>query len=508
MLSHARHRELAAFSLAVSLAVLPAAGCARRAAAPIRPLRVALYDDPLTLDPHLRNELLTFSVLKNLYEALTAFDAGTKIGPALAESWENPNELTWVFHLRSAVHFHDGREFTARDVVWSFDRARNLPRSNVSNYLVAIDKVTALDPHTVQITTLRPYPILLNKLAFVLIVPAGSPSEIHQPVGTGPYRLSAYEPGKRIELAAFERYWGGVPPERRVELLPITSSRERVQRLLAGELDVVQEPQLADLTHIAASPGCRVIEQDSLGVVYLSLRRDRRPFDDLRVRRAIDLALDRGSLVREGLNGEGVPVGQMVGRNVFGYAADLRPPVRDLPQARRLLAEAGFPGGIDLDLHTRSGRHAEAEALRRQLLAAGIRLRLIERPWAEIFQHILAGDVDFYLGGWFCLSGDASDLFDSLVHSREGTPGYGASNFNHYVNPALDTVVEQSASTLDLLTRRAQLQRCMRLLMDDLAFIPLYSPFVVFGARDDIEWQLRRDGLILANTIRRRPAGE
>jgi peptide/nickel transport system substrate-binding protein len=226
------------------------------------------------------------------------------------------------------------------------------------------------------------------------------------------------------------------------------------------------------------------------------------------VRRAIDLALDRGSLVREGLNGEAVPVGQMVGRNVFGYAADLRPPIRDLPQARRLLAEAGFPGGIDLDLHTRSGRHAEAEALRRQLLAAGIRLRLIERPWAELFPRILAGDIDFYLGGWFCLSGDASDLFDSLVHSREGTPGYGASNFNHYVNPALDTVVEQSASTLDLLTRRAQLQRCMRLLMDDLAFIPLYSPFVVFGARDNIEWQLRRDGLILANTIRRRPAGE
>jgi peptide/nickel transport system substrate-binding protein len=493
--------------MAAALVALPAAACGRRLVSAGRPLRVALYDDPLTLDPHLRNELLTFSVLHNIYEALTAFDAGTRIGPALAESWENPTELTWVFHLRPDVRFHDGRAFTAQDVVWSFDRARNSPHSNVSSYLVAIDKVTALDRHTVQITTLRPYPILLNKLAFVLIVPAGAPIEIRRPLGTGPYRLVAYEVGKRIELAAFDRYWGGVPAEGRVELLPITDGRARVQRLLDGDVDVVQEPHLADLARIRAAPGSRVIEQDSLGVVYLLVRRDRPPFADPRVRRAIHLALDRGALVKEGLNGEGVPVGQMVDRNVFGYAPDLLPPARDLARARQLLAEAGFPGGLDLDLYTRTGRHAEGEAVRRQLLAAGIRLRLIERTWADLFPHLLAGEVDFYLGGWFCLSGDASDFFDSMVHSRTGSPGYGASNFNHYANPALDAMVEQSGSTLDLLTRRAQLQSCMRLLMDDLAFIPLYSPAVVFGARHDIEWQLRHDGLILANTIRRRPAG-
>src|SRR5579863_10398793 len=155
-------------------------GCAGPSgpAVPRRPLRIALHADPLTLDPHLRNELLTFSVLRNFYEALTAFDAGTKVGPALAESWENSNELTWIFHLRRGVHFHDGREFTARDVVWSFDRARGSLGSNVGSYLVAIERVQELDPHTIQITTRRPYPILLNKLAFVFIVPAGSPPEI------------------------------------------------------------------------------------------------------------------------------------------------------------------------------------------------------------------------------------------------------------------------------------------------------------------------------------------
>jgi peptide/nickel transport system substrate-binding protein len=502
-------RTAAAFLATGWLAIVSgAAGCAGPPAPAVakRPLRIALHADPLSLDPHRRNEILTFSVLRNFYEALTAFDAGTKVGPALAESWENPNELTWIFHLRRGVHFHDGREFTARDVVWSFDRARAAPGSNVGSYLVAIERVTARDPHTVEITTRRPYPILLNKLAFVFVVPAGAPAEIRQPIGTGPYRLAAYEPGKRLVLTAFRDYWGGAPAEPVVELLPVGSIAARVRQLLAGDLDIVQEPGRANAARIAAAPGCRLVEQDSLGVTFLMLRRDRVPFDDVRVRRAISLALDRRALVASALHGEGVPVGQMVGRNIFGFAPDLLPPAPDAAAARALLAAAGRPRGLDLDVHFRSGRAEEVAAVRQQLAAVGIRLQPMERPWAEIFPQLLAGDLDLYFGAWFCLSGDASDFFDAVVHSRDPVRGYGANNFNRFADPALDAMIEQSGSTLDLLARRGQLERTMRALMDDLSFIPLYSSSVVFGARSDVEWQPRRDGLILADTIRRVPA--
>jgi peptide/nickel transport system substrate-binding protein len=488
---------------AAALGALVLGGCARPAARPARPLRIAMHSAPLAFDPHLRNEALTYSVLRNVYEGLTAFDVEMRIGPGLAAWWENPNDLTWVFHLRPGVRFHDGRELTASDVVFSLDRARSLPASSFGSYLVAVAGVRALDSHTVELTTRRPYAILLNKLAFVLIVPAGSPPVIRQPVGTGPYRLASYAPGAGVELRSFDGYWNGPSPESRVELLPIADPAERAARLERGDLDVVQEPRPEDVERLRATPGCHVSEQESLMVAYLVLKSDRPPLADLRVRRAISLALDRSAMVRSVLRGAGHPIGQLVGRNVFGYAPDIAPPARDLAAARRLLAEAGFPRGIDLALECRLGRQAGAE-VRRQLAEAGIRLRLIERPWSEMLSRLLARQVDFYLGAAIAPSADASDLFDAKAHSRDAALGYGDSNFVGYSNAALDALIEQSGATLDMQTRRAQLERCMHLLMRDQAFIPLYVPFVVYGVRDELVWQPRRDGFILAREMRRR----
>jgi peptide/nickel transport system substrate-binding protein len=492
----------AARATAAALAAALALGCARPAPPRPRPLRIAMHSDPLVLDPHLRNEALTYSVLRNVYEGLTAFDSEMRIGPALAASWENPNDLTWVFHLRPGVRFHDGRELTADDVVASFERARSLPASGFGSYLVAVSTVRALDPHTVELTTRRPYAILLNKLAFVLIVPAGSPPEIRQPVGTGPYTLVSYQPGARLVLRGFDGYWSGPPAAKMVEILPVKDGTERAARLLSGDVDLIQEPRPEDLGRLRAAPRCRVLEQDSLLVTYLLLGTRQPPLSDPRVRRAIHLALDRAALVRTALRGEGRPVGQMVGRGVFGYAPDIAPPARDLPAARRLLAAAGFGDGLDLDLEFRPGR--QAREIQRQLAEAGIRVRLDERPWGELFPRLLAHRVSFYLGAILAPSADASDLFDAMVHSRDAALGYGDSNFADYHNVTLDRLIEESGSTLDMLARRGQLERCMHLLMDDLVFVPLYVPWNAYGVSRDVDWQPRRDGYILAREVRRR----
>jgi peptide/nickel transport system substrate-binding protein len=208
--------------------------------------------------------------------------------------------------------------------------------------------------------------------------------------------------------------------------------------------------------------------------------------------------VDRAALVRQALRGEGVPLGQMVTNNVFGFAPDIPPPAAAPAAARALLAAAGHPGGLDLTLQIRPGLRPELDALAQQLLSAGIRVRASERP-LEAF----SADADFSFASWFCLSGDASDFFDAMAHSPSPESGYGGGNFIHYRNRALDVLIEESEATVDLLARRMQLEHTMHVLMNDFVFIPLYSTPILYGTRDSVAWQPRSDDLILVNTIHR-----
>jgi peptide/nickel transport system substrate-binding protein len=467
----------------------------------MRPLRIAVYSDPLALDPHLNNELLTLSLLSNVYEGLTAFDGNLRVRPALADSWDSPNDLLWRFHLRAGVRFHDGRPLTAEDVAFSLERARHHPRSGFGNYLVTVSKVRA-GTQTVEVTTDQPSAILLNKLAWVMIVPAGSPEEIRLPVGTGPYRFVSWNSGQPFRLRAFKGYWGGAPPSESVEFVPINDPAERERWVVAGQADLAVEISPAGLATVEATPGCHVAAQEGLRVDYLQMRVDRPPFSDPRVRQAVDLALDRDGLVRSFCLGHGRSLGQLVSSIVFGYDPSVPPPQRDLTAARRLLEEAGLAGGFDVDLEHRAGR--QVAELKRQLGEAGIRVRSVERPWSEMFTRLRTGEVGLYYGGVLALSADASDVLDSKIHTPDPRKGYGEINANHYSNPALDLLIERSRASFDMLERRAILQRCMRMAMADRAVLPLFAAYDLYGMREEIDWRPRLDGRVLASEVRRR----
>ena len=484
--------------LPFALAALAFGACSPAAPRPARPLRIAYPAGPFSLDPHRHNEAISATILHHLYESLTTFDARLNLVPQLAESWDNPNDLTWRFHLRPDVHWHDGRPFTAADVVFSLDRIRRAGTGQeFQAFLVAVDQVRAIAPLLVEITTRRPYPILLNKLAFVSIVPAGSPDEITSPVGTGPYRFVRRTLGDGIEVEAFPGYWGPRPAETRVELLGMPDPETRRTGLARGDIDIGIDP--AGGESAANGHGYRVLAQDSLVVAYLAFSAGTPPFDDRRVRQAVSLALDRELLVRRALRGRGTPLGQMVGRNVFGYVPGLAPPERDVAAARRLLAEAGHPEGIDVTLEARFGRGANEVA--QELAEAGIRAQVIERPWKEMYPRVEAGKVPFYLGAFFYPSADASDFFDVIAHTLDRSTGYGSNNTIGFSDPALDRLIETSGMSLDMLSRRVELERCMRRVMEDLPYVPLYAPHSLFGVRDGIRWRPRVDGQILAQEI-------
>jgi ABC-type transport system substrate-binding protein len=466
------------------------------------PARLVIYDAPLSLDPHRRDEHLTFSVLANVYEGLVRFDRELCVRPALATQWENPDDRTWRFRLRRGVRFHDGSPFGAADVAFSLERASQ-PSSELASFLTAVEEVRVVNDETLEVVTDRPYAILLNKLAWIAIVPRYSPSQIRRPVGTGPYRLVSNAPGKPIVLQSFEGYWRASAREREVHLIPEPDPQRRLAMLTSGRADVIAELSPEGARCLESHPCCRVVAQDSLAVAYLQMRVDREPFDDIRVRRAINCALDREALVKEDLLGWGRPVGQMVSRQVFGYVPDLAPTTPDPAKARRLLAEAGYASGLDLVLELRPSRRAEG--IRAQLAEVGIRVEPISRPWDELYHRLRSGEVDFYYGGFASASGDASDVFDVKLHSPDPERGYGETNFIGYSSPKLDRLIEASGESLDPNLRRRHLEAAMRELMSDLPLVPLYVAHSLFGVREDVEWEPGADGLLLAEGLRRSP---
>jgi len=463
------------------------------------PLRIGLHVAPASLDPHERNEFVTFAVLSNVYEALTALSPALRVEPALAESWHSLDDRTWRFRLRRGVVFHDGSPLTAADVVFSLQRARSLPASEFKSYLAVMESARAVAPDEVEIVTQRPNAVLLSRLAFVLIVPHDSPVPISEPVGTGPYRLVGSGAGLPLHLAAFDRHWSGSPRERAVEL-DVIKDPDRTQALLDGRTDLLLEVAPGQVEAIRGA-GLRVVSSPGPAVDVLQMRTDALPFRDVRVRRAVSLALDRQALVDRVLLGHGAPAGQLVSRNVFGFDPALAPPPRDVSAARRLLAEAGYASGLHVELEHR--RENGIDELARQLKEAGIRAQPQQYHWHELISRLAQGRVRFAFLAIVSDSGEAGDVFDSTVHTRDAVAGFGDSNDTGYSNPALDALIESTGRTAGLDERRRLLQNCMRLTMRDLPLVPVFERNLIWGVGRGIAFEPRADGRVLLRDIRR-----
>lgn len=485
-------------ALALLLATCADPGSEEASSSPIpEPLRIGLVGEEVILDPHRQNDIVSLSVLGNVYESLVGFDADSRLAPALAESWESPDDHTWRFRLRDGVRFHDGRALTAADVVFSLERARSLPGSRSAGYLVAMDEATAVDERTVEIATASPSPVLANQLTFVYVVPAGSPEEIVDPIGTGPYRLAAVARDE-VTLEAFPGHWAGPPRHPGAAIRLVSDPRVGADALLVGELDVCSLRR-ADVDRVRDAPGVEVVGRPASVVSFLALRTDVAPFDDRRVRRAIHLAIDREAMVEEHLHGLARPVGQMVGSTILGHDPDLELPEADPETARRLLAEAGHPDGLDVRLQAWEG--STIEPIVQDLGRVGIRVEPERMPWPELLERRSVGDVSFLFGSMIFATGDASDFFEPAAHTRDEAAGYGQLNDVRYSNPELDALIEQAGAVFDMETRRELYSRAMGLLMEDLPYVPLYIPVASWGLREGIEWTPRLDGRVMLEGI-------
>ncbi|MBN1478211.1 ABC transporter substrate-binding protein [Candidatus Sumerlaeota bacterium] len=474
--------------------------------------------DALTLDPYDENETPTFSILSNIFDAIVDFDPDLQIAPGLATSWERVDDLTWDFQLREGVAFHSGDAFTADDVVFSFDRAQHWEESEAVGDILTIASVEAIDEHTVRFHTHQPDPILLRRVAQILIMDKESTEQaieehgvtwlVEHPNGTGPYRFVEWIREDHLTLEAFGG-WRGTPTIERVIFRPISNDPTRLAALLAGDVHLITDVPVRDTDRIEGQPNLRLHRRPSLRLIYLGLDCGRdespglpdsppNPLRDHRVREAIHLAIDEEAIVANTMNGFAEPAGQLVPPTVFGYNPAITRPAHNPERAMELLAEAGFPDGFRIRLDAPNNRyvndHRIAQAIASQLARVGITVEVSARPKAIFFEDEELGECSMFLIGWSNSNGDVAGTFEFLLHTPDEARGLGSANSsNNYSNPELDALIEEAARTVDEGQRLEVLHRAMALVMEDLPQIPLHFQVDLYAAVSELDWTPRQD---------------
>ncbi|KAA0255877.1 MAG: hypothetical protein EDX89_03965 [Acidobacteria bacterium] len=492
--------------------LLSAWGCRGRPAPPPPDvLRVAAPFELTTLDPHAKDLLSHHSLLANVYESLVFRDAEMALGPALAARWTSPDPLTWVFELRPGVTFHDGGPLEAADVAATLERILRDGSLETGFYGRAVSRVRALDARTVEVKTAEPSAVLLNKLAFIPIVPrdaATRPLASHAD-GTGPYRVAEWAPGSRLRLVRNEAYWGPKPPFREVLFRLTRSPGETVGEFAAGRVDLARVTG-ADLPDLSAAPRHGVVRRPSIFVRFLGFDVQRltspyvsvtpNPFRSREVRTAVSLALDRRRLLPRGAS-RPLPATQLVPAFIFGFDPSLRETVADLEGARARMAAAGLASGFEVTLHVREVVADTAGQVRELLAPLGIRVNVAALPDAEYFALARGERPSFFLSRFGCSTGDASDLFDSALHTPDATRHLGSANAGGVSDPEVDRLIAESASVADVATRRSVLQRLMRHVLDRAYWLPLVLDEDVYLVRDGLAFSPRADGYLVAAEV-------
>lgn len=482
-----------------TLAALAVGGCLLAAACdrptPERPtLRALLARQLDTRAPYGRPDAAdraaaAAAISFNVYEGLVHFDADRRPVPALASSWTNPDEFTWVFDLRESVRFHDGSLLGADDVVAVVQVARS-GRSALGAHFAGIEEVSATGPRTVRIRTQQRNPLLLAQLSALPIAKARDvESEAAAPNGTGPFRLAAAEGDGRYRLEAFAQYWGEPPPWSAVDVSVVDDAAARAAALLRGEADFAERLDAAQVADVERRAGYQVLTGAARDTVVLGLRvAAGDALADPRLREAVDLALDRRAIAASGVAGRARPAWQLVPSGVFG-SAGVPQPQRDLTRARALLAASGKLPVLGIPLACDQDQASLAERVRADLAEAGVVVQVQSMPAARLQEILEARGAAAFLARARALSADGIDVLVNHFHSPDPAARRGMMNWTGHSNRELDGVLDLARAELDWALRSELLGQAMTMAIGSRALLPLLTRHESHGARAGIAFR-------------------
>ncbi|HLT58547.1 MAG: glutathione ABC transporter substrate-binding protein [Limnochordales bacterium] len=488
------NRILSRALLAVVLALL-VAGTLIPGAALAQTLVVAQGADAVNLDPHTTNDQPSARVRRQIYETLIVQGEDLVLRPGLATSWTQLDELTYEFKLREGVKFHNGEPFKASDVKFTFERLLDPDtRADAKFLLEVIDEVQVIDDYTVRIKTKAPFSPILAHLAHPVaailnekaVKEAGDAYGTRVAVGTGPFRFVSWVSQSHIILARFDDYWGEKAKVSQVVIRAIPEGTVRAIELETGNVDIAYDLEPVDRMRLEFDPNIKLFMTESLSANYIGFNVQKPPFDDVRVRQAINYAIDVEPLVDVIYSGQAVQAFGPLSAQVFGAHTDLESYPYDPQKARELLAEAGYPNGFRTSIWTNDNplRIQIAEVVQQYLADVGIQADVEVVEWGTYLANTGAGLHDMFILGWVTVTADADYGLYSLFHSSQfGSAG----NRTFYSNPRVDELLDFARSTSDQEARKAAYFEVQEILREEAPWVFLLFPLNVDGTRANIE---------------------
>ena len=483
-------------------------------------LRWTSQGDALTMDPHSQNEGPTIAMNGQIYESLVTRDADVTLQPELAESWEAGSD-GWTFKLRKGVKFHDGADFTAEDVVFSFERA-NHEASDYKEQAKNVTSVEVIDDYTVKLMTDGPNPILPNQLTSIYMMDKGwseannvtAPQDfkakeetyaVRNANGTGPFSLVSRAPDELTVLERNAAWWGNdMFPGNidKIEYRPISNAATRVAALLSGEVDFVLDPPLQDLKRIEAADGLGVKTVAQIRSIFFGMDQgvdklrssdvDGNPFKDKRVREAFNLAIDKAAIQRVVMEGLSFPTGMITPPGVLGNTPDNDASYGfDPEKAKSLLTEAGYPDGFSIQLDCPNNRYNNDEKICQAAVAMlakiGVKVNLDAIPKAQHFPKIQKRESDFYMLGWGVPTLDSHYVFSYLLD------GEGSWNATGYDNARVNEITDAITTEIDIDKRTALIDEAWDLVKADIPYVPIHHQVLAWGISDKVDIAIAAD---------------
>ncbi|MEM8629605.1 MAG: ABC transporter substrate-binding protein [Pseudomonadota bacterium] len=515
------------------LSAATALGLVLASSAMAETFRWAGTTDPQTMDPHAVNSAPVLGFLNNVYEGLVRRGKDMTIEPALATSWEPIGDGDgWRFFLREGVTFHDGSDFNADDVIFSYQRASS-EEADTRSWFAPVADVVKVDDYTVDVLTTAPNPIFPDSIANWMIMDSGwaEANDAARPNkeegnfatlnanGTAAFQLSSREPGLKTVLVPYDGWWGEAEHNiTSAEFTPIQNPATAVAALLSGDVDMINPVPIQDAERLGGRDDVNVIQGIEARVIMLGFPHeadtlkygenagDPNPFQDVRVREAVAKAVNVPAILQTIMRGNAEPASQLVSPAMRGYSTsnEARPDF-DVEGAKALLAEAGYPDGFAFGLKCPNDRYlndeAVCQAVTGMLAQIGITAELDAMPVQNYWPELRADNYDMYLLGWSPGTFDAEHPIRFLASTPNEEKKLGSWNFGAYSNARIDELLPMIQSEIDDTKRQAMLDESAKILQDDHAYVPMYVQPLVWGTGANVELTQRPDNFFILRWV-------